>query len=164
MASFSYKDKKFPLKAVPTFLVTAITAVSLTVLINYILQNDTEQLNLSAFDSQEIAYEFQTILESTDFDVLDTKTDVYEEQCLYYAQSGSFRTEKAAQSQVDQLSKLSYNAQIENVNSSNGYNFKVIVGPFENRSQTNNAREIFRQLNMDSIEIRSCIEPNNESE
>ena len=106
MASFSYKDKKFPLKAVPTFLVTAITAVSLTVLINYILQNDTEQLNLSAFDSQEIAYEFQTILESTDFDVLDTKTDVYEEQCLYYAQSGSFRTEKAAQSQVDQLSKL----------------------------------------------------------
>ena len=42
----------------------------------------------------------------------------------------SFRTEKAAQSQVDQQN-LSYEAAIEKVNSSNGYNFKVIVGPLK---------------------------------
>ena len=120
-------------------------------------------LDLSLFESEEIIYEFQTILETDNFEDLERLELKDIEQCKYYAQSGSFRTEKAAQSQVDQLSNLGYEATIENVKSSNGYNFKVIVGPFENRSQTNNAREIFRQLNMDSIEISACTKIENGS-
>jgi DNA-directed RNA polymerase beta' subunit len=163
MAGFSYKNKKFPLKAVPTVLVTVLTSFTVTIMANILLQDKPDFLDLSLFESEEIEYEFQTILETNNFEDLESLELKAIEECEYYAQSGSFRTEKAAQSQVDQLSKLGYEAAIENVNSSNGYNFKVIVGPFENRSQTNNAREIFRQLNMDSIEIPVCTKIENES-
>ncbi len=78
------------------------------------------------------------------------------EICEYFAQSGSFRTLKAAQSQLKELEKIGYIPVIDNVSSKNGYNYIVIVGPFENRSQTNNARENLRRLNMDSLEKRSC--------
>ena len=163
MAGFSYKNKKFPLKAVPTVLITILTSFTVTIGANILLQDNSNFLDLSLFESEEIIYEFQTILETDNFEDLERLELKDIEQCEYYAQSGSFRTEKAAQSQVDQLSNLGYEATIENVKSSNGYNFKVIVGPFENRSQTNNAREIFRQLNMDSIEIPVCTKIENES-
>jgi hypothetical protein len=48
-----------------------------------------------------------------------------------------------------------------NVKSTNNFNYIVVVGPFENRSQTNNAREDFRRLNMDSLPPK-CIEINDE--
>ena len=163
MAGFSYKNKKFPLKAVPTVLITILTSFTVTIGANILLQDNSTFLDLSLFESEEIIYEFQTILETDNFEDLERLELKDIEQCEYYAQSGSFRTEKAAQSQVDQLSNLGYEATIENVKSSNGYNFKVIVGPFENRSQTNNAREIFRQLNMDSIEISACTKIENGS-
>jgi|TARA_B100002019_G_C21039326_1_gene483679 hypothetical protein len=163
MAGFSYKNKKFPLKAVPTVLITILTSFTVTIGANILLQDNSNFLDLSLFESEEIIYEFQTILETDNFEDLERLELKDIEQCEYYAQSGSFRTEKAAQSQVDQLSNLGYEATIENVKSSNGYNFKVIVGPFENRSQTNNAREIFRQLNMDSIEISACTKIENGS-
>ena len=163
MAGFSYKNKKFPLKAVPTVLITILTSFTVTNGANIFLQDNSNFLDLSLFESEEIIYEFQTILETDNFEDLERLELKDIEQCKYYAQSGSFRTEKAAQSQVDQLSNLGYEATIENVKSSNGYNFKVIVGPFENRSQTNNAREIFRQLNMDSIEISACTKIENGS-
>ena len=63
---------------------------------------------------------------------------------------------RQAQSQFKELEKIGYFPVIENVNSKNGYNYIVIVGPFENRSQTNNARENLRRLNMDSLEKMSC--------
>ena len=44
----------------------------------------------------------------------------------------------------------------EKVRSSNDFNYRVIVGPFENKSEMNNAREDFRILNMDSREIKNC--------
>ena len=163
MAGFSYKNKKFPLKAVPTVLITILTSFTVTIGANILLQDNSNFLDLSLFESEEIIYEFQTILETDNFEDLERLELKDIEQCEYYAQSGSFRTEKAAQSQVDQLSNLGYEATIENVKSSNGYNFRVIVGPFENRSQTDNAREIFRQLNMDSIEIPVCTKIENES-
>ena len=94
---------------------------------------------------------------------MDIVEVVLEEECRYFAQSGSFRSYEAAMSQVEQLQNIDYTAEVENVSSANGFNYKVIVGPFENRSQTNNAREVLRRFNMDSLEIRSCIKINNES-
>ncbi len=76
-------------------------------------------------------------------------------------QSGSFKSQKAAESQVRQLEKINYVAKVENVKSTNNFNYIVVVGPFENRSQTNNAREDFRRLNMDSLPPK-CIEINDE--
>ncbi len=163
MADISYKNKKFPLKAVPTISLAFIVAAISSISVMYFLDDDENFLDLNEFEVQEIEYEFQTILEEDSFNNLDIIEVVLEEECKYFAQSGSFRSYEAAMSQVEQLQNIDYTAEVENVSSANGFNYKVIVGPFENRSQTNNAREVLRRFNMDSLEIRSCIKINNES-
>ena len=163
MANISFKNKKFPIKAVPTVGIALLVACAIVFLSEFFLRDSVRKLNLSDFELNEIDYEFQKILESENYEIHESGLEAISQKCNYYAQSGSFRTEKAAQSQVDQLLKVGYQGLIENVNSSNGYNFIVIVGPFENRSQTNNAREVFRKQNMDSIEITECESDKNES-
>lgn len=162
MSNFSFKNKKFPIKAAPTFLL----AVSVSFLMSFFsiifLQDTKEFLNLRDYDVEDIEYEFQTLLENSSFDEIAIIAESEEEKCQYFAQSGSFRTFTAASSQLEELKKIGYSPVIENVNSQNGFNYKVIVGPFDNRSQTNNARENLRRLNMDSLEIRSCIKLTNE--
>ena len=153
MANISFKNKKFPIKAVPTVGIALLVAFVIVFLSEFFLRDSVRQLNLSDFELNEIDYEFQKILESENYEIQELGLEAIYQKFNYYAQSGSFRTEKAAQSQVDQLLKVGYQGSIENVNSSNGYNFIVIVGPFENRSQTNNAREVFRKQNMDSIAV-----------
>ena len=61
----------------------------------------------------------------------------------------------------DRLERINYVAKVENVKSVNDFNYIVVVGPFQNRSQTNNAREDFRRLNMDSLPPK-CREINDE--
>tara|TARA_X000000950_G_scaffold218988_1_gene263714 strand:- start:21008 stop:21502 length:495 start_codon:yes stop_codon:yes gene_type:complete len=162
MSNFSFKNKKFPIKAAPTFLV----AISVSFLMSFFsiifLQDAKQFLDLKDYDVEDIEYEFQTLLENSSFDEIAIVAESDEEKCRYFAQSGSFRTFAAASSQLEELKKIGYSPVIENVNSQNGFNYKVIVGPFDNRSQTNNARENLRRLNMDSLEIRSCIKLTNE--
>ena len=86
------------------------------------------------------------------------------EICEFFAQSGSFKTFEAAQSQIVQLGKIGYEAFPEKVRSSNDFNYRVRVGPFENRSAMNNAREDFRRLNMDSMEIKYCKKISDDSD
>lgn len=163
MANFSFKSKKFPLKAVPTVVISFMIGFLIVYVSSLYLREDISQLDLKQFELEELDYKFQTILENKSYEIFDSQKSVSSKKCLYYAQSGSFRSQVAAQSQINQLNDLGYKGIIETVDSSNGYNFKVIIGPFQNRSQTNNAREIFRQQNMDSIEIHECKENKNES-
>ena len=156
MSNFSFKNKKFPLKAIPTVTLAVVVSFFISTLSIMFLKDTKDFLNLDSFNVQDIDYEFQTILEDSSFDNLEIIADDSGEICQFYAQSGSFKTYKAAQSQFKELEKIGYNTVIENVNSQNGYNYKVVVGPFENRSQTNNARENLRRLNMDSLELKSC--------
>jgi hypothetical protein len=156
MSNFSFKNKKFPLKAIPTVALSVVVSFFISTLSIMFLKDTKDFLNLDSFNVQDIDYEFQTILEDSSFDNLEIIADDSGEICQFYAQSGSFKTYKAAQSQFKELEKIGYNTVIENVNSQNGYNYKVVVGPFENRSQTNNARENLRRLNMDSLELKSC--------
>ena len=114
-------------------------------------------MDLKHYEVEEIEYEFQTLLENSSFDEIEFSDDIEEEECQFFAQSGSFKTFSAASSQLEELKKIGFSPVIENVTSQNGFNYKVIVGPFANRSQTNNARENLRRLNMDSLEIKSCI-------
>ena len=163
MSNFSFKNKKFPIKAAPTFLL----AISVSFLMSFFsiifLQDAKQFLDLKDYDVEDIEYEFQTLLENSSFDEIAVIANDEQEECQYFAQSGSFRTLAAASSQLEELKKIGYTPVIENVTSQNGFNFKVIVGPFANRSQTNNARENLRRLNMDSLEIKSCIKSTNES-
>ncbi len=163
MANISFKNKKFPIKAVPTVGIALLVAFAIVFLSEFFLRDSVRQLNLSDFELNEIDYEFQKILESENYEIQEFGLEAISQKCKYYAQSGSFRTEKAEQSQVEQLLKVGYQGSFENVNSSNGYNFIVIVGPFENRSQTNNAREVFRKQNMESIEIKEYESDKNAS-
>ena len=156
MSNFSFKNKKFPLKAIPTVALAVVVSFFISTLSIMFLKDTKDFLNLDSFNVQDIDYEFQTILEDSSFDNLEIIADDSGEICQFYAQSASFKTYKAAQSQFKELEKIGYNTVIENVNSQNGYNYKVVVGPFENRSQTNNARENLRRLNMDSLELKSC--------
>ena len=157
MSDFSFKNKKFPIKFIPTFLVTVSVSSMMTFLSIIFLQDTKEFLDLKQYEVEEIEYEFQTLLENSSFDEIEFSADIEEEECQFFAQSGSFKTFSAASSQLEELKKIGYSPIIENVTSQNGFNYKVIVGPFANRSQTNNARESLRRLNMDSLEIKSCI-------
>ena len=66
--------------------------------------------------------------------------------------------------EIVQLGKIGYEAFPEKVRSSNDFNYRVRVGPFENRSAMNNAREDFRRLNMDSMEIKYCKKISDDSD
>jgi len=163
MSDFSFKNKKFPIKLAPTFLLAASVSFLMSFFAIIFLQDNKDFLDLKNYDVEDIEYEFQTLLENSSFDEIIISTNEEEEECQFFAQSGSFRTFSAATSQLEELRKIGYSPVIENVTSQNGFNYKVIVGPFANRSQTNNARENLRRLNMDSLEIKSCIKLTNES-
>ena len=163
MSDFSFKNKKFPLKLAPTFLLAASVSFLMSFSSIIFLQDNKDFLDLKNYDVEDIEYEFQTLLENSSFDEIVISTNEEEEECQFFAQSGSFRTFSAASSQLEELKKIGYSPVIENVTSQNGFNYKVIIGPFANRSQTNNARENLRRLNMDSLEIKSCIKLTDES-
>ena len=163
MSDFSFKNKKFPIKLVPTFLLAASVSFLMSFFSIIFLKDNKDFLDLKNYDVEDIEYEFQTLLENSSFDEIVISTNKEEEECQFFAQSGSFRTFSAASSQLEELKKIGYSPVIENVTSQNGFNYKVIIGPFANRSQTNNARENLRRLNMDSLEIKSCIKLTNES-
>ena len=163
MSNFSFKNKKFPINLVPTFLLTVAVSFLMSFFSIIFLQDSKQFLDLKNYDVEDIEYEFQTLLENSSFDELIIIDEVEQEECEYFAQSGSFRTFAAASSQLEELKKIGYSTVIENVASQNGFNYKVVIGPFTNRSQTNNARENLRRLNMDSLEIKSCIKFTNES-
>ena len=163
MSDFSFKNKKFPIKLAPTFLLAASISFLMSFFSIIFLQDNKDFLDLKNYDVEDIEYEFQTLLENSSFDEIVISTNEEEEVCQFFAQSGSFRTFSAATSQLEELKKIGYSPVIENVTSQNGFNYKVIVGPFANRSQTNNARENLRRLNMDSLEIKSCIKLTDES-
>ena len=163
MSDFSFKNKKFPIKLVPTFLLAASVSFLMSFFSIIFLKDNKDFLDLKNYDVEDIEYEFQTLLENSSFDEIVISTSEEEEECQFFAQSGSFRTFSAATSQLEELKKIGYSPVIENVTSQNGFNYKVVVGPFANRSQTNNARENLRRLNMDSLEIKSCIKLTDES-
>ena len=163
MSDFSFKNKKFPIKLAPTFLLAASVSFLMSFFAIIFLQDNKDFLDLKNYDVEDIEYEFQTLLENSSFDEIVISTNEEEEECQFFAQSGSFRTFSAATSQLEELKKIGYSPVIENVTSQNGFNYKVIIGPFANRSQTNNARENLRRLNMDSLEIKSCIKLTDES-
>ena len=71
MADISYKNKKFPLKAVPTISLAFIVAAISSISVMYFLDDDENFLDLNEFEVQEIEYEFQTILEEDSFNNLD---------------------------------------------------------------------------------------------
>ena len=96
MADISYKNKKFPLKAVPTISLAFIVAAISSISVMYFLDDDENFLDLNEFEVQEIEYEFQTILEEDSFNNLDIVEVVLEEECRYFAQSGSFRSYEAS--------------------------------------------------------------------
>jgi|TARA_B100000925_G_scaffold42785_1_gene27896 hypothetical protein len=163
MSNFSFKNKKFPIKAIPTVSLAILISFLVSTFSIFFLKDNKDFLDLNSFSVEDIDYEFQTILEESRFDEIEVIAERSDEICEYFAQSGSFRTFNAAQSQYKELEKIGYVPVIENVTSQNGYNYIVVVGPFENRSQTNNARENLRRLNMDSLEKRTCKKIQNES-
>tara|TARA_B100000965_G_scaffold376498_1_gene369855 strand:+ start:419 stop:919 length:501 start_codon:yes stop_codon:yes gene_type:complete len=161
MANISYLNRKFPLR-IKTVVIVVIEIIFIVLIMAFFfLKDEKEFSDLERFSSPDIEYEFQSILEEDPFAAMDEFEESSLTNCEYFVQSGSFKSRKAAESQVRQLESINYVAKVENVESANNFNFIVVVGPFKNRSQTNNAREDFRRLNMDSLPPK-CIEINDE--
>ena len=59
MANISFKNKKFPIKAVPTVGIAVLVAFVTVFLSEFFLRDSVRQLNLSDFEPNEIDYEFQ---------------------------------------------------------------------------------------------------------
>ena len=161
MANISYQNRKFPLKIKTVIIVTTAIIFIVLVMAFFLLKDEKKFSDLDRFNSPDIEFEFQSILEEDLFVTIDELEESSLINCEYFVQSGSFKSQKAAESQVRQLEKINYVAKVENVKSTNNFNYIVVVGPFENRSQTNNAREDFRRLNMDSLPPK-CREINDE--
>jgi len=161
MANISYQNKKFPLKIKTVIIVITEIIFIVLVMAFFLLKDEGEFLDLDRFDSSDIEFEFQSILEEDLFATIDELEEISLIDCEYFVQSGSFKSQQAAESQVKQLERINYVAKVENVESANNFNYIVVVGPFKNRSQTNNAREDFRRLNMDSLPPK-CREINDE--
>ena len=68
MSSFSFKNKKFPIKAIPTIIVAIFVSFSVTAFSIIFLKDSKDFLNLEDFNVEDINYEFQTILEESLFD------------------------------------------------------------------------------------------------
>ncbi len=161
MANISYQNRKFPLKIKTVVIVVAEMVFIVLMMAFFFLKDEKEFSDLERFNSPDIEFEFQSILEEDFFAKIEESEESSLIECEYFVQSGSFRSQKAAESQVRQLKKINYIAKVENVESANNFNYIVVVGPFKNRSQTNNAREDFRRLNMDSLPPK-CREINDE--
>tara|TARA_Y100000996_G_C22258205_1_gene534738 strand:+ start:33 stop:533 length:501 start_codon:yes stop_codon:yes gene_type:complete len=161
MANISYQNKKFPLKIKTVIIVVVEIIFIVLIMAFFFLKDDREFSDLERFNSADIEFEFQSILEKDLFATIDESEESSLINCEYFVQSGSFKSKKAAESQVKQLEQINYLATVENVESANNFNYIVIVGPFKNKSQTNNAREDFRRLNMDSLPPK-CREIKNE--
>ena len=161
MANISYQNRKFPLKIKAVIIVITEIIFIVLVIAFFLLKDEREFLDLDRFNSSDIEFEFQSILEEDLFATIDESDESSLSNCEYFVQSGSFKSQEAAESQVKQLERINYIAKVENVESANNFNYIVVVGPFKNRSQTNNAREDFRRLNMDSLPPK-CREINNE--
>ncbi len=161
MANISYQNRKFPLRIKTVVIVVAEIVFIVLIMAFFFLKDEKEFSDLERFNSPDIEFEFQSILEEDFFAKIEESEESSLIKCEYFVQSGSFRSQKAAESQVRQLKKINYIAKVENVESANNFNYIVVVGPFKNRSQTNNAREDFRRLNMDSLPPK-CREINDE--
>ena len=96
MSDFSFKNKKFPIKLVPTFLLAASVSFLMSFFSIIFLQDNKDFLDLKNYDVEDIEYEFQTLLENSSFDEIVISTNKEEEECQFFAQSGSFRTFSAA--------------------------------------------------------------------
>ena len=144
MANISYQNKKFPLNIKTTLIVVAEIVCIILVMAIFFLKDEKEFSDLEKFNQRDIKFEVQTILAEDVFQRIDYLEDTTIRGCEYFVQSGSFKSREAAESQVKQLERINYVAKVENVKSVNDFNYIVVVGPFQNRSQTNNAREDFR--------------------
>ena len=108
MSDFSFKNKKFPIKLAPTFLLAASVSFLMSFFSIIFLQDNKDFLDLKNYDVEDIEYEFQTLLENSSFDEIVISTNEEEEECQFFAQSGSFRTFSAATSQLEELKKIGY--------------------------------------------------------
>ena len=80
MSDFSFKNKKFPIKLVPTFLLAASVSFLMSFFSIIFLQDNKDFLDLKNYDVEDIEYEFQTLLENSSFDEIVISTNKEEEE------------------------------------------------------------------------------------
>ena len=124
---------------------------------NNILQTDVINMR-SNVDSPQITFLYPQELEN-DSVLIDLEGIVVEEDCEYLIQIESYGKRKYAQEQLASLLSLGLNSYVEKTFSSTQPDkplFRVMSGPYLNKSAVNNARELLIKNNRQPLIFKKC--------
>ena len=137
----------------------SIACISALLLIasNYILQTDVMNMR-SNVDSPQITFLYPQELEN-DALLIDLEGIVVEEDCEYLIQIESYGRRIYAQEQLGSLLSLGLSSYVEKTFSSSQPDkplFRVMSGPYRNKSAVNNARELLIKNNRQPLIFKKC--------
>ena len=130
---------------------------------NYNKENE----NIETTNTKEITFDFPTILEERTVEKIIEKTypetqiniDKSEKITIYTIQVGSFKNFESADALKAKLAFSGLSAYIEKTNIiGKGINFRVFVGPFEDKEKKDAVKKILAANSIDSVTIEQKIE------
>ena len=145
-----------PLKIKHFFLLSGI-AIILLLSSKFILQTDVHNL-IGGVASPTVVFTYHTDLK-TDTILVEIGGLVQEEDCKYFIQIETYGRRIYAQEQLGSLSILGFKAYIEKVFSASNPNkplFQIRSGPYLNKSEVNNAREVLVKNNRQPYILKTC--------
>jgi hypothetical protein len=145
-----------PLKIKHLFIIAAMSALLLFAS-NLILQTDVANIR-GDVSNPSIAILFPIELEK-DTVLIDFEGILVEEDCEYLIQIESYGKRIYAQEQLSSLLSLGLESYVEKTFSSSQPDkplFRVMSGPYLNKSQVNNARELLVKNNRQPLIYKKC--------
>lgn len=145
-----------PLKIKHLFFITGMSALLLFAS-NIILQTDVINIK-GGIDNPKIVLLYPNELEK-DTVLINFEGIVVEEDCEYFIQIESYGKRVYAQEQLSSLLSLGLESYIEKTFSSSQPDrplFKVMSGPYLNKSEVNNARELLIKNNRQPLILKKC--------
>ena len=145
-----------PLKIKHLFIVVAVS-VLLLLASNVILQTDVVNLR-SNISSPKVEFLYPIDL-AKDAVLIELEGIVVEENCEYLIQIESYGKRVYAQEQLSSLLSLGMQSYVEKTFSSTQPEkplFRVMSGPYLNKSEVNNARELLIKNNRQPLIYKKC--------
>ena len=138
-------------------IVIACVSALLLIASNNILQTDVINMR-SSVDSPQITFLYPQELEN-DAVLIDLEGIVVEEDCEYLIQIESYGRRIYAQEQLGYLLSLGLSSYVEKTFSSTRPDkplFRVMSGPYLNKSAVNNTRELLIKNNRQPLIFKKC--------
>ena len=146
-----------PLKIKHLFVIAAISAL-LLLASNLILQTDVVNIRGNVSNPKvEFLYPIELAKDTV---LIELEGIVLEEDCEYFVQIESYGKRVYAQEQLSSLLALGLESYVEKTFSSKQPDkplFRVMSGPYLNKSEVNNARELLMKNGRQPLIYKKCI-------